>query len=419
MKPSRKQPPAILLIDRLPQILRYPLQNEAMVTIALLAVLRVLVSYVPGMGGLLNVLIGVAVLRYAAEVLSHSANGSQEAPNGVAVPDAVGWTVLRVLGALMLATLAAVVVLAESHAGNWAYVPLLVLVLALPASLISAAIDQDPWGALNPLLWWRTILRIGPAYLVAAFLCVLIAFGESYATRLAIPLLPSALDRLVAYCFAHYATVATFHLLGVMVYEYRDALGFDVVAPPAPLARPNDRDQLVLDSADGLARKGDKLAAARLLGEHIRDKGGSDAVHQRYRKLLIETGDSATLTQHARNYLNVLIANERWGEALDFWAECRKSDPGLWPSDAGQVLELVEHAHRLGRGELSLLYANGMHIAHPRHEAVAPTYLLVARAMAEKHQQITEARNLLEATLAAYPKTKKRADIEAYLMRLA
>lgn len=414
MKRAPRKPRAAALAARFPDVLRYPAQPEALWTIGVLAVCRVLAYFIPGSGWVLNAMVTVALYKYAAEVLSSSAHGEREAPNGIATPDAVGWTVLRVQVALALATLAMVFWLGHIHAREWIAVPYILLALAMPAALMSAAIDQDTLNALNPVLWWRTLDRMGGGYLVVAALCISISIAEGYATRLDLPLLPRPVDVLIAYGLAHYATVLTFHLLGVMVYEYREVLGFEVKAPVVPLAKPRDQDQSVLDEANAMHAKGEPVAAQQLLGAHLREKGGSDALHQRYRKLLTDNGASAALDEHARSYLNVLIANERWREALDFWTGCRKAQPGLWPSDPEQVEQLCAQAHAQGRSELCLVIANGLHLAHPRHDAVAPSYLLVARAMAEKLGRTAEARNLLDLTLAAYPTAKRRAELQTY-----
>lgn len=411
-------PHALQLVDELPQILVYALQREVLATILLIAVCRALVSYLPGIGWLLNLVLMVGILKYAAEVLVTSANGENEAPSGLGVPDEAGWTLLKVQAALILISIVLTYVLVELGAKSAVYGVLVLLALASPAAMASAAIDRDPLVALNPLLWLQTGLRVGGGYLAACLLCVLIGLGEAIATDWRIPQVPGIVNLLLGYLCSHYAMVCCFRLIGRMVYVYRDALDYEVQAPPPPLARPQDRDQSVLDAAQQLQTRGDKQAAAKLLGTHIQEKGGSDAVHQRYRQLLVDTADHAALTQHSRSYLNVLIANERWPEALDFWAGCRQQDAGLWPSDPAQVLELAEQAFKRGRAELTLLYANGMHLAYPRHESVAPVYFLVARTMAEVLRRPAEARNLLDATLASYPKTRKREEIEAYRARL-
>lgn len=155
-----------------------------------------------------------------------------------------------------------------------------------------------------------------------------------------------------------------------------------------------------------------------MLGAHLDERGGTDTAHLRYRKLLTLHGDQAGLDKHSRQYLNVLIAHDKWRMALEFWAECRSSNADLWPSDPDQVRELVEQAHALGQQALSLKFANGFARAFPKHTSVPLVHLRVAQALADALGQHDQARALLDATAASYPKSKHLAEIEAYRARL-
>ena len=184
------------------------------------------------------------------------------------------------------------------------------------------------------------------------------------------------------------------------------------------LPRPLDRDQSVLDNSEKLAADGNTQEAARTLGEHLNERGGSDLMHQRYRKLLTLHGDQEALDKHARQYLNVMIAQEKWRPAVDFWSECRGGNPQLWPSDPDQVLELIEKARELGKPELALKFASGFSKAFSRHSSVPTVHLRVAQALAGPLGKRDDARRLLEATIAAYPRSKAIPDLEAFLAQI-
>jgi hypothetical protein len=404
--------------ERLRPMLAYPLHSEALLTITLLAFLRLL-GYLPGVGIILNIVIAAATLKYAAEVLSSTANGIMEAPSGYNTPDSVGWVVLKVQVLLWVIGILLVIGAMAAGAPALAWVLGFAIALGAPAALMSAAIDQDTLGALNPSMWMATLSRIGWPYIGAALLCLILMISEGNAQQMMLPFLPGPLAVVGHYFIANYATVVTFHLLGYLVYQYRDALGYEIKQnAPTSLPRPKDRDQAVLDESESFAANGDTDNAARVLREYINERGATDAVHLRYRKLLTLHADTAALNKHAQQYLNVMIAQEKWAQALDFWSECRGVDPALWPSDPDQVRELVDKARELGKPELSLKFANGFSRAYPRHSAVGAIHLRVAQALNERLGKPAEARKLLEATREAYPKSKALPEIEAYLMRI-
>jgi len=404
--------------ERLRHILAYPLNSEALLTISMLAVLRLL-NYVPVLGWLLNILITVAVLKYAAEVLSSTADGTMEAPSGYSTPDSVGWVVLKVQIMLWILAIGIVLLLSAMGAGGLAMIAAFIIALGIPAALMSAAIDQDTFGALNPMMWLSTIARIGWAYVGAAIFGLLVMYSEANAQDMLVPFLPGPLAIVGHYFIAHYATIVTFHLLGYLVFQYRDALGYEVKSSaPKKLPRLADRDQSVLDASEKLAADGNTQGAAQLLGSHIAERGGSDTLHLRYRKLLTLHNDGSALSKHGRDYLNVLIAHEKWGQALQFWSECRDNDQHLWPSDPDQVRELLDKAHTLGRQELALKFANGFSKTFPKHPSVGAVHLRVAQALNERLNRPADARKLLEATRESFPKSKALPEIEAYLARL-
>lgn len=417
--PATPQSATIPFWERLQQILAYPLQSEALLTISLLAGLR-LFGFIPGPGGwIVSVILTAATFKYAADVLNSTANGNMEAPSGYSTPDSLGWVVLKVLILLCLMLILIAVVLSVAGAPDLIWIAAIVIALGTPAAMMSAAIDQDTFGALSPGMWWATITRIGWPYIGAALLCLLLMYSEANARQLLLPFLPGPLAIIGHYFISNYVTVVTFHLLGYLVYQYRDALGYE----PKPVAvsklpRPRDRDQAVLDQSEKQAADGDTQGAARTLREHLNERGGSDLMHLRYRKLLTLHADREGLDKHARQYLNVMIAHEKWRPALDFWTECRAGDPQLWPSDPDQVLELVDKAREHGKPELALKFANGFSQAFPKHTSVPVVHLRVAQALAGPLGKRDDARRLLEATIAAYPRSKAVPELEAFLTQI-
>ncbi len=391
--------------------LAYPLQSEALLTIGVLAVLR-LVLYIP-LGFLLNVLVTVAMLRYAAAVLVSSADGETEAPNGIVTTPSLGWVVLRVQIALTILGGGGTFVLHYFFDAGWlALLPLLLISMATPAALMIAAIDESTMGALNPTRWIELIARIGPRYFQASFLCLAILVVEVGAQWFLAPWLPPVIGLVMVYFIAHYCTVLMFHLLGRLVYDRRDALGYQPDPVVRKVERPKDKDQAILDASEAPAKRGDFVAAAGLLAAHIEQRGGTDAVHSRYRQYLQRLNDTSALNDHSRSWLNVMIANERWAQALTFWNDVRTANPGVWPISGELLVQLLEKAHELGRPELCPLFASGFAQAHPGDAYIGRVHSLTAMAMLALGQT-HEALALVESTLAAYPKSKARSELEA------
>ena len=77
--------------QRLREITLYPSRPAALMTVVLLALLRLL-AFLPGVGWIVGLAIWVAVYKYAFEVLRDSANGRTEPPEGsLNVDESLGW----------------------------------------------------------------------------------------------------------------------------------------------------------------------------------------------------------------------------------------------------------------------------------------------------------------------------------------
>jgi tetratricopeptide (TPR) repeat protein len=295
-----------------------------------------------------------------------------------------------------------------------AYVIVGLVAIGTPGALTSAAIDQNHWVAINPMLWLNVMARLGWPYFVAAGLCAVIAISEGNAQQLLIPALPEPVGLVAFYLIAHYATVVTFHLMGYLVYQYHERLGF-AIERRVEIRRPADQDQDVLDQAEALAADGNTTGAEQLLAEHIRERGGSDGVHERYRKLLRLRQDHAALCKHGRDYVNVLLARDDLRRAIDVFRECRELDAGFWPADPEQVHRLALKASQLGFAEAALRFTSGFHKAFPKHHDIPRNYLLAAKLLAERFNREEKARELLTGVRQLFPSHPLVPEIDAYL----
>jgi hypothetical protein len=400
-------------------MLRYPLVGEALLTILLLASLRVVASFLPFLGWILDIVISVALFKYAADVLAKSAHGQQEPPGGIDVPDRVGWTVMMVQVLLVAVAAIAALLLRRHGHGDIEWIPWLVVAFAMPAVLSSAAIDGDPWEALNPVLWWRASERLGLSYLVAMILCYLATTlrWEAVSIAGALPLAwPIAYFLVVAVSF--HATLLSFRYLGDVIHRHRERLHFEPPPAAAPVLRPKPKDEVLLARVAELEKAGDAAGARAAIEADISERGVGDPVHAAYRRLLTAEGDQEALRRHTHQWLGVLVANERWDEALAFWAEQREAEPDLWPGDPELVEQLCARAHGKGRADWVELYANGFRKAHPKHPAVPVVHLWVARAWLDAGRDREQVIRLLEATWLAYPRARCREQLGELLTRL-
>ncbi|HJT97489.1 MAG TPA: hypothetical protein VJ696_04170, partial [Rhodanobacteraceae bacterium] len=310
---SAAQPPEIVPFwNRLREISTYPMHSSALLTIVVLALCH-LVKFLP-FGWFLDLLVWVAMYKYAFECLRASADGRLEPPEvSAGVEDSLGWKqiwlqvafIVMALVGFMLGPVVGLVVL-------------LVLGLSWPGAIMSLAMDENLGHALNPATWTAIFARIGWPYLALVALYFVFFVSQSYAQVFVAAILPTFLAIIVVNVITNYVIVATFHLMGYLIYQYHDEVGYEPAAHAMP-ARPviRDEDQETLDQAAALVRDGKPEAASDLIGQQLRGRGGSEALHAQYRKLLTVLGRRDELLRHGREWIGILLAQDKDRRAVD------------------------------------------------------------------------------------------------------
>jgi hypothetical protein len=397
---------------RLGKITAYPLQASALISIAAYAALRLIASFLPWLASIVLAVIALAALyRFASQVLVNTAHGRMTAPEGWAQSeDNVGYTQLRLQVALMAMGLLAVLLFGPVIG----LIVAIVIAFAAPGATMSIATDGDLWLALNPATWFAIMGRLGWPYFVVAVLCGVVLVSQANAQAFLFPFLPPTVGLFVAFLIGHYATVVNFHLMGYLIYQYHDELGWTPEGDDA-IRRTADPDQDVLDAAEGFAADGKLDQAEALLKDQLGSRGGSPAVHDRYRKLLALRGANDALLAHGRDYINVLLAQNADRKALDVIRECLAIEKGFQPTDATFVNRLAQRAADLGMAQLALDILSGFHKAFPRHVDTPKNYLLAAKLMAEKMNAEDKALALLSQVSKAFPTHPMLPEIESYV----
>jgi hypothetical protein len=404
--------------ERIREISTYPAHSDSLVTIGVLSLMSLLtlIAYMPGiLAPLLGLFFYLLVLAYlykfCFEVLRASANGRLEPPSSGLSNEASGW------GAIGLQILLTIIVVFSFFGGPIVgFAVTFIVLLALPGVAMSYAMDQSVMHALNPGTWFEIMGRIGAGYF-AAFGLVLVILASSAAVqnffgRMG---LPTFVALPLVFFASAYGLVAAFHLMGYLIYQYHVELGYqpEIVKP---LSRnPNDPDQELLDDVAQMLRDGEVDMAYETMREHVRSRGGTDAVHTQYRKLLRMKGETAELMRHGNEWVAVLLAQDKEKAALDVARDLVELDPAWVPKDAEANTRLAQRASALNQTQLALRLVNGFHKRHPKSADIPANYLLAARILSERMGKDAEARALLMQLKTAYPGHALSGDIDALL----
>ena len=399
------------LSERWPQILRYPLHPAALSTLVALAVAH-LVIYVPVFGIFLDLLVWAALFKYAFEVLRWTANGRDTAPEvSLTVSDGIGGY------AVLLLILVEVLLV---FVGLWfgavaALIVGLLLMFAMPAMMMILALEEGMVRALNPLAWLMLGERIGRPYLLlVGFFCaalivqsiVAIAIGMVLPGLIAIPLI---------YGVVNYLMITNFHLIGLVIHDHRDELGYSGHLELSDEVPYTDPSRMTLDVARARAASGDTRGAAALLHAEIVEHPEQLPLHDEYRHWLRQDDNKAELVSHGKMVIPVLLAANQDRRAIVIARECQVLDPAFALDQATDITRLASAAADAGQTQVALGLLAGFHKRFRNHPDIGRNYLLAAKLWAERMNKEMQARAMLHQIKLTLPNDPMIPQVDAYL----
>ncbi|MCC8485428.1 hypothetical protein VDF13_08820 [Xanthomonas campestris pv. raphani] len=399
---------------RIPAIATYPLRGSALYALIALTLCSALLV-LPGILKLVVLgVLGMATYTYAFDILRHSANGEHDAPRlGYNSFDSA---VLRLI--LLAFALGIVIVAAGVIAGKPGLtVAYLAVQLLLPGMMIALAIDGSLRRALNPAVSIDMALRIGWPYLAAYGLLYVIQGSGTAAIFVALKCLPPVVRELTIVVASIWSLFASFHLMGYLVYQYHEELGY---APSGGVALQREEpDQRLLDEAEQFVRDGHSDEAFQALRGAVRSRAVSLAVHELYQRLLRQHHRNDELRDHTRQYINRLLQEKHERRALALQREALDTDPAFAPLLPEQATLLAERAKMAGQYQLAtdgLLAAIG---AWPRERMLPAWSLDAGLLLAERFGRDDDARMVLQNALDHCDDDAQRAKLAAALKAVA
>ncbi len=407
--PLTESPP---LAERALQVLRYPAQSGPLSTILALAVSAVVAGWIPVLGGILDLLVWAALFKFGFEVLRWSANGRREAPE---ISFTVSDTVAIYAVLLLILVNLTLVLLGKFYGLLPALVVGLLLMAAMPAMVMILALEEGLGQALNPLAWLQLGQRLGKQYLLlVGFFCATLIVQSIVAIPLG-AILPGFIATFVIACVVDYLMIANFHLIGLVIYDHRDELGYAGHLELQEEMQAGDRGGPVIVAARERAASGDAAGAAALLREEIRAQPEVVSLHIEYRHWLRECGDKVELAAHGKRFIPLLLSVDQDSRAVDVARESQRCDPAFALDQAGDITRVATAAAASGNSQVALSLLGGFHKRFRGHAEVVGNYLLAAKLLAERMNKEMPARALLQQIKLEFPNDPRIGEVDTYI----
>ncbi len=394
--------------DDLGRAFTYPLQPAALSSILAFS-LALMLGSVPVFGMALALLVWASAYRYAIEVLDRSAAGALEAPDYALDIQAGGGVVMLVLQLAFVALRLVIELWVADSAERLAWWMLLAVIQ--PAATLNLVLVGNIESALNPLRWLQLIARVGFGYVLLVIVGATCFFLQGQAHELLHAWLPAIVARVLAGFVAFYLLVFNFHLMGRIAYARRGAIGHDLAEVPARL-QPSDRHHGFMREMEVMIAEDKAKQAAAAIQRHLESEPHTtDAMHQRYRRLLEQLGDEAALATHTQTYASRLIGEKRERDALLMVRSILQRNPAFRLRDAEQRVRLARTAMNIGMPDVALAFAGDFHAAHPKHGAVPEMALLGARLLVDRSSDTRAAREVLQFAIDRFPDDPHQQEI--------
>lgn len=378
---------------RLRAITLYPITGAALYSLIALTFASLL-AFLPFIGWLIGIVTWLAVYKYAFQILRATADGRMDPPEGtLGVDDGV---VTRLI-LMQLVFLAVVILLGISAGPVFAVLAILVIALMQPGSLMSLAMDGSLRHALNPMTPLDIATRVGWPYLAVFCLLFVIQASAMTAGIWLAKYMPPVIGNVAFNFVAFWGIFAAFHLMGYLIYQYHEALGYQPDSHHHGALGQLNRDTGLLDEAEAHVREGRTQAAMELLRSEVRSRAVGLETHELYHRLLRQAQDKAGMADHAGVYINLLLTEKQDRRALAVLGEAMALNPESLPLQVEQAEQLAERARMSGQAQLAVDIWQSL-LLHHRRNPNAPRWALDAALMlADRFNRDADAVALLEA----------------------
>jgi tetratricopeptide (TPR) repeat protein len=299
----------------------------------------------------------------------------------------------------------------------------LFLVLGFPASTMLLAINGSILDAINPLKIISTMTLIGKSYLLLYLILIIMLANHVLVENIAIDYISPYILRPVLVFIQGYFTIAMFSMMGYIIYQHHEKLGFDEVEETQetknPVAVGLSKDSFI-NEITILIKEGMQNEAINRLQEKVKHDNNLE-YFKKFQQLLLLTGRVKEFIEFEENYIRTINLNEKipknkaLQEIMAIYRACIDAKPDYYYPQQSLVFAVGQLAHDSFYYDDVLRIFNNFHIRFPESPNIPKAYLLVAKVMAEHQQKDKEAKKILNFLLKKYPEDPLIPDIKAYL----
>lgn len=399
---------------RLKEAFKYPLNSASLSLIVATAVISLIATLIPLLFVLAIVLAlfaAGAMMKYSFACLERTALGEMKAPR---VMDAwQGGIALLAQLIIMGAVLGLAVGLSYFYLGAAAGGFLgFVAVISIPAILIRFAQTENLIEALNPLAAIGLIGAIGLPYgLLIVFILIMMTsvgvLNEWIGT-----LFPAG-SYFLQSIVSNYYTVVIFHLMGYILFQYQDQLGYRARAEHDDDSPKRSEVEQRQAKIEVLLKEGDYERVIDLYQHAQKKFPDEDVFFEKYFELLYAFKKPDLLADYALAYLEFLNRKKRFDKLLPAFKQILLLAPEYLPDSAPLRVQLASRCKRIGDLKLAVKLLNGLHKLYPDFFGLPEAYELMAEVLTDIPKMKPQAERYREMARQLRVKIEKLQTLQA------
>ncbi|WP_404365475.1 hypothetical protein [Marinobacter sp.] len=371
--------------NRLSAFFRYPFHLGPLMVIGICTLVPMMLSTNLA-GALITLALLLALFKYTYTVIRHTADGHMEPPPLATAFTGGGFSIV-ILQLVVFFLMGGLVFSAALIGGPLlAFLVLAFVILALPASIMVLAMENEVGPAINPMNLAVLISRIGWPYFLLYGYVILLTLASGAAQEFALNHFEPWLAQPLAGFLNSTFTLILFHMLGYLLFQYQEELGF-----ASDLQDSNgeedqgphrDRSKRLDADIDMNLKDGNYDRVLGMLKEALkREPGNAHRLGQLHR-LLTARKDVAELYRHHPRLLEWLASRNDADSIRDLLKTLNEAEPGFRLEDPELAVSCALPLYRHGEYKWVLRLLQDFHKRFPNSDHLAPAYLLVAQTLA-------------------------------------
>ncbi len=310
---------------------------------------------------------------------------------------------------------------------------IILAVVALPAMLLILVINESLLQALNPVMIFGVISRIGWAYFLLLFFLMLLGIAPAVLSSSIVGHLPAKLHLFVSLAAKNYYTLISYHLMGYVVLQYHQRVGypldletilaslFPAGAPGAPQSKPEEkgsRYDVLLGEVAILIQEGAFDKALGQIEQQVNMEDIEDLeLSQRYVGLLKMCNQQAKLLNYAPRYLELATKSGAKSKALEVYSDCLGMD-NTFTAQPLVLFKIASWFNESNKIKEAIRVLNGLVKNHPKDAIVPKAYYCAAQIYNERLKNGEQAKKILNGLLRKFPDHEIAAFAKNYLKGL-